>query len=42
MTLLATCCLLFTPQPANNYIDWAAVEKYTLYEHQYEWHENTG
>ena len=34
------CCTLITPQ--QNYIDWAAVENYTLYEHEYEWHENTG
>ena len=34
------CCTLITPQP--NYIDWAAVENYALYEHEYEWHENSG
>ena len=34
------CCTLITPQ--TNYIDWAAVENYALYEHEYEWHENSG
>ena len=42
MTLLLACCLTFTPQPVNNHIDWAAIENYTLYEHQYEWHETSG
>ena len=36
MTLLAACCLLFTPQLVNNYIDWAAVEQYTIYDYKYE------
>ena len=42
MTLLAACCLLFTPQPANNYIDWAAIEQYTIYDYQYEYGEQSG
>ena len=42
MTLLLACCLTFTLQPVNNHIDWAAIENYTLYEHQYEWHETSG
>ena len=40
--LLALCCLTFTPQPANNYIDWAAIEQYTLYDYQYEYGEQSG
>ena len=42
MTLLAACCLLFTQQPANNYINWAAIEQYTLYDYEYEYGEESG
>lgn len=39
--LLALCCLTFTPQPVN-YIDWAAVKHYTIYDYEYNYGEQSG
>lgn len=41
MITLMMCCTLLFPQSVTSQIDWAAIEEYTLYEYQYEWHEDS-